>query len=70
MSVAGAAPQKANGEDDGILILTNNSNGESIFKPLIEALLGQTGFPFEWEGYTPYDKLPPLPRLKDTSASR
>lgn len=56
---------------DGILLLTNSSNGEGIFKPLIETLLGQTGFPFEWEGYTPYDKLlPPLPRLKDTGASR
>ncbi len=55
---------------DGILILTNSSNGEGIFQPLIEAFLGQTGFPFEWEGYTPYDKLPPLPRLKGTSASR
>lgn len=50
---------------DGILILTNSSNGEGIFKPLIEALLGETGFPFEWEGYTPYDKLPPLPKLKE-----
>ena len=54
---------------DGILILTNSSNGEGIFKPLIEALLGQTGFPFDWEGYTPYDKLPPLPKLNDTSTS-
>jgi len=44
---------------DGILILTNSSNGEGIFKPLIDALLGQTGFPFDWEGYTPYDQLPP-----------
>lgn len=42
---------------DGILILTNSSNGEGIFEPLIEALLGQTRFPFEWEHYTPYDKL-------------
>ena len=50
---------------DGILILTNSSNGEGIFKPLIEALLGETGFPFDWEGYTPYDKLPPLPKLKE-----
>ncbi|HXE09476.1 MAG TPA: serine hydrolase domain-containing protein [Acidobacteriaceae bacterium] len=44
---------------DGILILTNSSNGEGIFKPLIDALLGQTGFPFDWEGYTPYDQLAP-----------
>lgn len=50
---------------DGILILTNSSNGEGIFKPLIDALLGQTGFPFQWEGYTPYNELPPLPKLKE-----
>lgn len=50
---------------DGILIMTNSSNGEGIFKPLVEALLGNTAFPFDWEGYTPYDKLPPLPKLKE-----
>lgn len=47
---------------DGILIMTNSANGESIFKPLIERLLGDTAFPFEWEGYTPYDKLPAVSR--------
>jgi CubicO group peptidase (beta-lactamase class C family) len=50
---------------DGILILTNSSNGEGIFKPLIEALLGETGFPFDWDGFTPYDKVPLLPKLKE-----
>jgi hypothetical protein len=50
---------------DGILILTNSSNGEGIFKPLIDALLGPTAFPFDWEGYTPYNLLPPLPKLKE-----
>ncbi len=49
----------------GILIMTNSSNGEGVFKPLIDSLLGETAFPFDWEGYTPYDKLPPLPRLKE-----
>jgi CubicO group peptidase (beta-lactamase class C family) len=49
---------------DGMLVMTNSSNGEGVFKPLAEALLGKTGFPFDWEGYTPYDKLPPLPKLK------
>jgi CubicO group peptidase (beta-lactamase class C family) len=48
----------------GILILTNSSNGEGIFKPLIDSLLGATGFPFDWEGYTPYNLLPPLAKLK------
>lgn len=49
----------------GLLIMTNSSNGEGIFEPLVEALLGETGFPFDWDGYTPYDKLPPLPKLKE-----
>ena len=44
--------------------MTNSSNGEGIFKPLIDALLGDTKFPFDWEGYTPYNLLPPLPPLK------
>lgn len=55
---------------DGILLMTNSANGEGIFKPLVEALLDETAFPFEWEGYTPYDKLPPAPKLKSTDASR
>jgi len=50
---------------DGMLVMTNSSNGEGIFKPLVETLLGETGFPFDWDGYTPYDKLPPLPKLKE-----
>jgi len=49
----------------GILIMTNSSNGEGIFKPLIESVLGTTLFPFEWENYTPYNLLPPLPKLKE-----
>jgi CubicO group peptidase (beta-lactamase class C family) len=43
---------------DGILIMTNSANGEGIYKPLFDALLGPTAFPFEWEGYTPSDQLP------------
>jgi CubicO group peptidase (beta-lactamase class C family) len=50
---------------DGILVMTNSSNGEGIFRPLLETLLGETGFPFDWDGYTPYDKLPLLPKLKE-----
>jgi CubicO group peptidase (beta-lactamase class C family) len=49
----------------GILIMTNSSNGEGIFKPLIDSLLGPTSFPFDWEGYTPYNLLPPLPEVKE-----
>jgi CubicO group peptidase (beta-lactamase class C family) len=48
-----------------ILIMTNSSNGEGIFKALIDSVMGPTSFPFDWENYTPYDKLPPLPPLKE-----
>lgn len=48
----------------GIVIMTNSGNGEGIFKELLETLLRDTFTPIEWEGYTPYDKLPreALPR--------
>ena len=49
----------------GILILTNSSNGEGMFKPLIDSVVGPTSFPFDWENYTPYNLLPPLPNLKE-----
>ena len=48
----------------GLLIMTNSSNGEGIFKELLETLLKNTFTPIEWEGYTPYDKLPPREPLK------
>ncbi len=44
---------------DGIVIMTNSSNGEGIFKELLETLQGNTYTPIEWEGYTPYNELPP-----------
>jgi CubicO group peptidase (beta-lactamase class C family) len=53
-------PQKT-----GIVIMTNSGNGEGIFKGLLETLLKDTYTPIEWEGYTPYDKLPPRPPLKE-----
>ena len=49
----------------GIAIMTNSSNGEGIFKYLLETLLKDTFTPIEWEGYTPYDKLPPRLPLKE-----
>jgi CubicO group peptidase (beta-lactamase class C family) len=48
----------------GILIMTNSSNGEGIYKPLLETLLKNPYTPIEWEGFTPYDQLPPRPPLK------
>lgn len=50
----------------GILILTNSSNGEGIFKELLETILKDTFTPLEWEGYTPYDQRPA--RRDDKSA--
>jgi CubicO group peptidase (beta-lactamase class C family) len=48
----------------GILIMTNSSNGEGIYKELLETLLKNTFTPIRWEGFTPYDKLPPREPLK------
>lgn len=44
---------------DGMVILTNSSNGEGIFKDLLEKGLGNPYTPIEWERYTPYNELPP-----------
>lgn len=45
------------------IIMTNSSNGESIFKELVEKLSGVT-IPWYWEGYTPY-----RPTVKLTNAA-
>jgi len=50
--------------NSGMIILTNSSNGEGIFKELLEAVLADTFTPIEWEGYTPYDHLPPRSPMK------
>jgi hypothetical protein len=38
-----------------IILMTNSSNGESIFKDLLETLIGDTYTPWEWERYVPYN---------------
>jgi CubicO group peptidase (beta-lactamase class C family) len=48
----------------GLLIMTNSANGEGIYKELLENLLQNTYTPIEWEGFTPYNQLPPRPPLK------
>jgi CubicO group peptidase (beta-lactamase class C family) len=48
----------------GLLIMTNSSNGEGIYKELLETLIKNTWTPIEWEGFTPYNELPPRPPLK------
>jgi CubicO group peptidase (beta-lactamase class C family) len=50
-------------EKTGLVIMTNSGNGEGIFKEVLETVLKDTFTPIEWEGYTPYDKLPPRPPL-------
>jgi len=49
----------------GIMIMTNSSNGEGIFKELLETLIRNTFTPIEWEGYTPYSQLPLRQPLKE-----
>ena len=39
----------------GIVIMTNSSNGESIFKELLQTLVGDTYTVWEWEDYTPWN---------------
>jgi len=51
------------GPKTGLLIMTNSSNGEGIYKELLETLLKNTFTPIEWEGFTPYNELPPRPPL-------
>jgi CubicO group peptidase (beta-lactamase class C family) len=57
----------------GIIILTNSSNGEGIFQPLVTSLLRNPYTPVVWEGFTPYDRLParpPLPRHAEIHVDR
>jgi CubicO group peptidase (beta-lactamase class C family) len=54
----------------GILIMTNSGNGEGIYKALLENLLKNTFTPIAWEGFTPYDQLPPRPPLKQHTEVR
>jgi D-alanyl-D-alanine-carboxypeptidase/D-alanyl-D-alanine-endopeptidase len=39
-----------------IVIMTNNDNGESIFKELLSYAIGDIYTPWEWENYIPFDK--------------
>jgi CubicO group peptidase (beta-lactamase class C family) len=41
----------------GILIMTNSSNGEGIYKELLETLQKNTYTPIEWERFTPYNQM-------------
>lgn len=37
-----------------LIIMTNSSNGESIFKEMLEEIIGDVYTPWQWESYTPY----------------
>lgn len=44
-------------EEEGncILLMSNSVRAEGIFKELVERLFGETGLPWHWENYIPYD---------------
>jgi CubicO group peptidase (beta-lactamase class C family) len=54
----------------GIVIMTNSGNGEGIYRDLLESLLKNTFTPIEWEGFTPYNQLPPRAPLNEHKAVR
>lgn len=41
-----------------VVIMTNNDNGESIFKELLEYSIGDKFTPWKWENYIPYNYIP------------
>lgn len=41
-----------------IVIMTNNDNGESIFKELLAYSIGDIFTPWKWENYIPYNYIP------------
>jgi CubicO group peptidase (beta-lactamase class C family) len=45
-----------------LVIMSNSSNTEGIYKELIETLLKNPYTPIEWEGFTPYNKIMSLSR--------
>ncbi|MBC7571426.1 MAG: beta-lactamase family protein [Spirosoma sp.] len=40
-----------------IVIMTNNDNGESIFKELLAYAIGDVFTPWQWENYVPYNQV-------------
>ena len=43
------------GPKNGIVIMTNSSHGEGIYKELLETLLKNTYTPIERENFSPYN---------------
>jgi CubicO group peptidase (beta-lactamase class C family) len=46
------------GPRTAMILMTNSSNGESIFTELLATLIGDTYTPSVWERYVPYDRKP------------
>ena len=42
-----------------VVIMTNNDNGESIFKEFLAYSIGDKFTPWRWENYIPYNYIPP-----------
>lgn len=42
-----------------VVIMTNNDNGESIFKEFLAYSIGDIYTPWRWENYIPYNYIPP-----------
>lgn len=42
--------------NSALLLMSNSSNAESIFKPLADELLGNVCMPWFWHGYIPYNR--------------
>ena len=44
-------------QKSAVILMSNSSHGDSIFKELLELLAGDRSTPWEWEGYVPYQQL-------------
>ena len=38
-----------------ILLMSNSVRAEGIFTEIVDTVFGETGLPWQWEGYIPYD---------------
>ncbi len=54
----------------GLVIMSNSGNAEGIFEELLEETLKNTFTPIAWEGFTPYNQLPPRAPLKQHKQAR
>jgi len=38
-----------------VIIMTNSENGEHLYQELLETIVGETGIPWKWQNYIPYN---------------